>query len=142
MPIRPGKGDSSKMNRLDLLKTTVPLLYATTPRESMGAYYAKEGAETLLGLYICKDEYRQALEACEIPTLTTGSFLLRERFPLDWLRTRPETRPKRARKAQWNDYLHAKATIATVMSEIIAQSPLHPNSSPSAHITVVLGEHL
>lgn len=130
------------MNRLDLLKTTVPLLYATTPRETMGAYYAKEGAETLLGLYICKDEYRQALEACEIPTLTTGSYLLRERFPLDWLRTQPETRPKRARKAQWNDYLHATTTAKAVIASILERDPDHPRDSQSVRITRVLGEHL
>jgi hypothetical protein len=132
---------TAKMNRLDLLKTTVPLLY-TKSRETMGAYYAKEGAETLLGIYICAHEYQQALEACETPTKTKGSYLLTERFPLDWLRTQPETRPKGARTTQWNDYLHAKASIATVLSDIIARSPLHPCSSKSAHITVVLGEHL
>jgi hypothetical protein len=129
------------MNRLDLLKTTVPLLY-TKSRETMGAYHAKEGAETLLGIYICKDEYRQALEACDTPTKDTGSYLLTERFPLDWLRTQPETRPKGARTTQWNAYLHAKATIATVLADIIARSPLHPCSSKGIHITTVLGEHL
>lgn len=104
--------------RIDFLISTLPVLFTPHRTDTASAYYTKEFAELLLGMYIGEIEYQTALVLSKNYKLTEGGhFHLRERFPLDWLHKKPLTRPKGARKTEWAAYLDAlrwrDATLAT-----------------------------
>ena len=130
------------MNRIQLIQELLPLLYdwskKTTKR--VGSYGGKHAIEHLIDFYITNDEFIEACVGLDIPH-TKGNpnytFHMKHRFP-SIPDHRTTQRPKWCKKAEWDDYLHAKEQSNTIVNNLIENTE---GSSRFQRLASVVGHH-
>ena len=116
-------------------------------KHQMGAYQIKHDIETVFGKYVSTET---AIQTCLFARLPSDredhpTFYLKPKFQLGWLWNRVTTRPKGARKAEWEAYQRVLELKANPPSPVVSlradlpageegsletQSPAPVHSSP------------
>jgi hypothetical protein len=117
------------MNRTDLIKTVIPLLWEVKPtlpkKEWRGSYGAKHSVEHALNFYITNDEFITACVDLGVPHEVGDPnyrFALKDRFVTDWFQPshRKAVKPYSERKDKWEAYQHTCAEIDRIVDSLIA----------------------
>lgn len=136
------------MNRNDLIKFVIPLLWEVKPKlpkkDWRGSYGAKHAVEHALNFYITNDEFIQCAVELGIPHQVGDPnyrFAIKDRFPTDWFQpfSRKSTKPYGERKAKWEAYVTACREIDRTVDALIRNDT--STDSPFTKLAKVVGYH-
>jgi hypothetical protein len=136
------------MNRNDLIKQVIPLLYdypqGIPKKQWWGSYGAKHFVGHALDFYITNDEFIQAAVEMGIQHKVGDpnySFGMKERFPSDWFQPtgRRTSKPFHERQKKWDAYQDACKEIDRIVENLIKDDT--SDDSRFTKIAKVVGYH-